>query len=87
MFKFSYYANLGTDDVDRHRWCDTQRNKAVLLKLGKDVAPYEIYQMVHILMLLWKYSYLFKMKYYHLRLNKAKYLVSFKTYTIPTLIR
>ena len=28
----------------------------MLLKLRTDVAPYEIYQMVHILMLLWKYA-------------------------------
>ena len=58
----------------------------MLLQLGRDVAPYEIYQMVHILMLLWQHASpifcLFKMKYYHLRLNKAKYLVLFKTYTI-----
>ena len=27
-------------------------NEAMLLKLGRDVAPYKIYQMVHILMLL-----------------------------------
>ena len=27
----------------------------MLLKLGRDVAPYEIYQMVHILMLLWQH--------------------------------
>ena len=26
----------------------------MLLKLGRDVAPYELYQMVHILMLLWQ---------------------------------
>ena len=29
---------------------------------------------------------LFKIKYYHLRLNKAKYLVLFKTYASPTFI-
>ena len=28
----------------------------MLLKLGRDVAPYEIYQMVHILMLLWQHA-------------------------------
>ena len=31
-------------------------NEAMLLKLGRDVAPYEIYQMVYILMLLWQYA-------------------------------
>ena len=31
-------------------------------------------------------SYLFKMKYNHLRLNKAKYLVLSKTYASPTFI-
>ena len=28
----------------------------MLLKFGRAVAPYEIYQMVHILMLLWQHS-------------------------------
>ena len=28
----------------------------VLLKLGRDVAPFEIYQMVHIFMLLWQHA-------------------------------
>ena len=28
----------------------------MLLKLGRDVAPYEIYQTVHILMLLWQHA-------------------------------
>ena len=28
----------------------------MLLKLGRDVALYEIYQMVHILMLLWQHA-------------------------------
>ena len=28
----------------------------MLLKLGRDVAPYEIYQMVHILKLLWQHA-------------------------------
>ena len=27
----------------------------MVLKLGRDVAPYEIYHMVHILMLLWPF--------------------------------
>ena len=30
--------------------------EAMLLKLGRDVAPYEMYQMVHILMLLWQHA-------------------------------
>ena len=30
-------------------------NEAMLLKLGRDVAPYEMYQVVHILMLLWQH--------------------------------
>ena len=28
----------------------------MLLKLGRDVTPYELYQMVHILMLLWQHA-------------------------------
>ena len=56
----------------------------MLLKLGGVVAPYEIYQMVHILMLLWQQNE--NMKYYHLRLNKAKYLVLSKTHVSPTFI-
>jgi len=28
----------------------------MVLKLGRDVAPYEIYQMIHILMLLWQHA-------------------------------
>ena len=28
----------------------------MLLKLGRDVAPYEIYQMVHIFMLPWQHA-------------------------------
>ena len=31
-------------------------NEAMLLKLGRDVASYEIYQVVHILMLLWQHA-------------------------------
>ena len=29
----------------------------LFLKLGRDIAPYEIYQMVHILMLLWQHAW------------------------------
>ena len=60
IFKFSYYANVVTDDiigcaitVVRHKIKNISAdNEAMLLKLGRDVAPYGIYQMVHILMLL-----------------------------------
>ena len=31
-------------------------NEAMLLKLGRDAAPYKIYQVVHILMLLWQHA-------------------------------
>ena len=61
IFKFSYYANLATDDVIGcantvvgHKIENiSTNNEAMLLKLGRNVTPYEIYQMVHILMLLW----------------------------------
>ena len=64
IFKFSYYANLVTDDVIGcastvvwHKIKNTSTdNEAMLLKLGRDVAPYEIYQMIHILMLLWEHA-------------------------------
>ena len=32
-------------------------NEAMLLKLGRDVAPYKMYQVVHILMLLWQHAW------------------------------
>ena len=32
-------------------------NEAMLLKLGRDVAPYNMYQVVHILMLLWQHAW------------------------------
>ena len=62
--KFSYYANLVTDDVIgcastvvrlKIKNISTN-NEAMLLKLGRDVVPYEIYQMVHILLLLWQHA-------------------------------
>ena len=64
VFKFSYYANLVTDDVIScastgvwHKITNISINKeAMLLKLGRDVPPYEIYHMVHILMLLWQHA-------------------------------
>ena len=63
IFKFSYYANLVTDDVigcastvGWHKIKNISTNiKAMLLKLCRNVPPYEIYQMVHILMLLWQH--------------------------------
>ena len=62
IFKVSYYAKVFTDDVIgcastvvSHKIKNISAdNEAMLLKLGWDVAPYEIYQMVHILMLLWQ---------------------------------
>ena len=61
IFKFSDY---GPDDfmgcastVVGHKIKNiSSNNEAMLLKLGRDVAPYEIYQMVHILMLLWQHA-------------------------------
>ena len=60
IFRFSFYANFVTDDVTgcastvvRHKIKNiSANNEAIRLKLGRDVTPYEIYQMVHILMLL-----------------------------------
>ena len=60
ILKFSYYANLVTDDVIgcastfvRHKIQNiSANNEAMLLQLGRNVEPYEIYQMVPILMLL-----------------------------------
>ena len=54
IFKFSYYANLATDDVigcanavAGHKIENiSTNNEAMLLKLSRDVAPYKIYQMV-----------------------------------------
>ena len=59
-----YIPNLVTDDVIGcastvvwHKIKNTSAyNEAMLLKLGKDVAPYEIYQVLHISMLLWQHS-------------------------------
>ena len=60
IFKFSSYAYLVADDVIgfasrvmRHKIKNIfANNEAMLLKLGRDVAPYKTYQMVHILMLI-----------------------------------
>ena len=65
IFRCLYYANLLTDNVSGcastevwHKIKNISANKAaLLLKLGGDVAPYEIYQMVHILMLLWQHAW------------------------------
>jgi len=64
IFKFFYYANLVTDDIIGcastavwHKIKNISTNiEAILLKLSRDVAPYKIYQMVHILMLLWQHA-------------------------------
>ena len=64
IFKFSYYANLVTDDVTGcastvvwHKIKNiSANNEAMLLKLSRDVAPYKIYQRVYILMLLWQHA-------------------------------
>ena len=57
--------SLMTSSVVQVQWCDTKNYtklriisaniEAMLLKLSRDVAPYKIYQMVHILMLLWQH--------------------------------
>ena len=64
IFKFSYCANLVTDDVTgcgstvvRHKIKNTSaNNEAMQLKLGRDVTPHEIYSIVHILVLLWQHA-------------------------------
>ena len=53
-----------TDDVTgcastvvRHKIKNiSTNNEAMRLKRGRDVAPYEMYHMVHILMLLWQHA-------------------------------
>ena len=60
--KFFYYANLVAADVTVsastvvcHKIKNiSANNEAMLLKLDRHVAPYEIYQMVNILLLLWR---------------------------------
>ena len=64
MFKFSYHANLVTDDVTccastlvRHKIKNiSTNNEIMLLKLNRDVALYEIFQMVQISMFLWQHA-------------------------------
>ena len=54
IFKFSYYADLVTNyvigvasTVLRHKINNiSANNEAMLLKLGRDVAPHKIYQMI-----------------------------------------
>ena len=54
--------SLMTSSVVQVQWCEhkikniSANIEAMLLKLGRDVAPYKIYQMVHILMLLWQHA-------------------------------
>ena len=64
ILKFFYYANLTTDDVTGcastvvgHKTKSiSANNEAMPLKLHRVVAPYEIYQMAKILMLLWQHD-------------------------------
>ena len=64
-FEFAYHAKLATDDVIgcastvvRNKIKNiSANNEAMLLKLGRDVAPYKMYQIVHILMLLWQHAW------------------------------
>ena len=64
ILKFFYCANLVTDEaigcastLGRNKIKNTfANNEAILLKLGSNVAPYEIYQMVPIVMLLWQHT-------------------------------
>ena len=65
IFRCSYYANFLTDNVIGcastevwHKIKNISANKAAMpLKLGGDVAPYEIYQIVHIFMLQWQHAW------------------------------
>ena len=53
--------SMMTSSVVRVQWCDTKLRislpimKQFYLKLGRDVAPYEIYQMAHIVILPWQH--------------------------------
>ena len=99
IFKFSFYANLVTYDVigcastlTQHKIQNiSANNAAMLLKLGSNVAPRSIPDGTHfdsaIATCSVPVSCLFKMKYCHLWLNKAKYLVLSKTYASPTFIK
>ena len=93
MFLFCTFV---TDDVIgcastvvTHKNNISANNEAILVKLGRDFAAYQIYQMVYRFNVAMAtcsvpVSCLSKIKYYHLRLNKAKYLVLSKTYVSPT---
>ena len=75
--------------VVTHKINISANNEAILVKLGRDFAPYEIYQVVYrfdVAMATCSVpvSCLSKIKYYHLRLNKEKYLVLSKRYASPT---
>ena len=64
IIKFFHYANLATNDaigctstVVWHKIKNiSTENEAILLKLGRDVAHCELFQMVHTLMLLWQHA-------------------------------
>ena len=98
IFKFSYYANLVTDDVmgcaSSVQWQDTKlrisppNNEEMLLKLCRVCTLQNIPGGTHfdvaMATCLVSVSCLFKIKYYHLRLNKANYLVLSKTFASPT---
>ena len=82
----SHYANLVTDDVigcastvvSHNIKNISTNNEAMLLKLDRDVAPYGMYGThfdVAMATCSVPVSCLSKIKYYHLRLNKAKCLV------------
>ena len=66
IFKFFCYPNLVNDDVIGcastvvlHKIKNiSANNEAIVLKLGRVVAPYKIYQIVHILMLFWQHAWL-----------------------------
>ena len=58
IFKFSCYDILGcASTVAKDKIKNiSANNEAMLLEFGRGVAPYKIYQVVHILMLLWQHA-------------------------------
>ena len=100
ILKFSYYANLVTDDVTGcastlvlHKIKNiSANNEAMLLKVGSPGCctlqniPDGTHFDVAMATCLVPVSCLFKIKYYYLRLNKAKYKVLSKTYASSTFI-
>ena len=60
IFKFSYYANFVIGCASTVVWHKIKNisanNETMLLKLDRNVAPYKIYQLVQILMLLWQHA-------------------------------